>query len=80
MSADRVSLAVLELVAALRDELAPPPEPPALVDIATAARLLGISRTSLYAALDSGQLASRHIGRRRLISRDVLEAYAKACP
>ena len=76
MSADRVELAVRELVAALRDELRPPPEPPALVDIATAARLLGISRTSLYAALDSGQLASRHIGRRRLVPRSALEEYA----
>ena len=28
MTADRVELAVRELVAALRDELRPPPEPP----------------------------------------------------
>ena len=73
---DRLELALRELVSALRAEMAPEPEPAALVDIATAARLLGISRTSLYAALDSGQLASRHIGRRRLVPRSALEAYA----
>lgn len=77
---DRVELAVRELVAALRAEMAPAEEPPALVDITTAARTLGISRTSLYGLLDSGTLASRHVGRRRLIPRVSLDAYVVAGP
>ena len=77
---DRVELAVRELVEALRAELAPPPEPTTMLSIAEAARLLGCSRTTLYAALDSGQLDSRHIGRRRLVPRAALEAYAAGEP
>ena len=73
---DRVELAVRELVDALRAELAPSPEPTTMVDLATAAQLLSVSRTSLYALMDSGQLDSRHIGRRRLVPRAALEAYA----
>ncbi len=73
---DRVELAVRELVDALRDELTPPPEPTAMVSIAEAARLLGCSRTTVYAALDGGSLASRHIGRRRLIARAELDRFA----
>jgi excisionase family DNA binding protein len=65
-----------ELVDALRAELTPPPEPPALVDLTTAARLLGVSRTSLYQRMDAGELPSRKLGRRRLIPRVALEAYA----
>jgi excisionase family DNA binding protein len=77
VSADRVELAIRELVAALRDELRPPPEPSAMVDLRSAARMLQVSRTTLYALMDSGELASRHIGRRRLMSRAALEAYAQ---
>jgi excisionase family DNA binding protein len=75
---DRVELAVRELVDALRAELTPPPEPSAMVSIAEAAQLLGVSRTSLYALMDTGVLPSRHVGRRRLISRAALEQYADA--
>ncbi len=77
---DRVELAVRELVAALRAELAPPPEPSAMVSIAEAARLLDVSRTSIYQLLDNGTLPSRKAGRRRLIPRAALGAYAGARP
>ena len=80
MSPDRVELAVREFVAALRDELRPSLEPSALVDLTTAARLLGVSRTSLYVLMDSGALPSRHVGRRRLVPRAALEAYAAGRP
>jgi len=73
---DRVELAVRELVDALRSELQPEPEPPALINIATAAQLLGISRTSLYQLIDAGDVPSRKVGRRRLIPRADLERYA----
>jgi excisionase family DNA binding protein len=78
MSADRVELAVRELVESLRAEMAPPPEPTTMVSIAEAARMLGCSRTTLYAALDAGELPSRKMGRRRLVPRAALAAYAEA--
>jgi excisionase family DNA binding protein len=75
---DRVELAIRELVAALRAEITPAPEPCALVDIATTAHLLGISRTTVYQLLDSGRLASLTIGRRRLVSRVAIEAFLES--
>lgn len=74
---DRVELAVRELVAALRAEMAPPPEPPALVAVDDAARILGVSRTSLYGLMDAGEVPSKHVGRRRLIPRVALDAFAE---
>jgi excisionase family DNA binding protein len=51
------------------------------VDLTTAAQLLGgISRTSLYSLMDSGELPSRKVGRRRLVPRAALEAYAAGVP
>jgi excisionase family DNA binding protein len=76
MSADRVELALRELADALRAEVAPPPEPPPMVSITEAARLLGVSRTSLYQLMDTGELSSRKLGRRRLVPRAALEVYA----
>ena len=73
---DRVELAVRELVDAIKADLVPPPEPSALVDLSTAAQLLGVSRTSLYQLMDSGQLQNRKIGRRRLVPRAELERFA----
>lgn len=75
---DRVELAVRELVEAIKADMAPLPEPPVLVDLATAATMLNLSRTSLYACLDSGELPSRHVGRRRLIHRADIERFAEA--
>lgn len=76
MSVDRVELAVRELVAALRAELTPEPEPSALVSVTDACRMLGIGRTSLYVLMDAGELPSLHVGRRRLLSRHDVETYA----
>lgn len=42
-----------------------------------AARLCGIGRTTLYAALSSGDLKSIKIGTRRLIMIDALRAWLK---
>ena len=47
-----------------------------LVSIAGAARLLDLSRTTIYALLDQGVLRSVSIGRRRLIPRSELERLA----
>lgn len=40
-----------------------------------AARLSGVGRTTLYAALSSGKLKSMKIGTRRLISIDAIRAW-----
>jgi len=54
--------------------------PPFMVGAIEAARLLGISRTSLYAMDASGKLGPRphKYGRRVLWERDELEAWTKA--
>ena len=80
--ADRVVAAVVELAAALREQLrveleAARNEPPTLLDVASAARQLGVSRTTLYGILDRpGGVPSLHVGKRRLIRRADLEAFA----
>ena len=78
MRNDRVELAIRELVEALRAEIQPTPEPTILVGAKTAAALLGISTSSLYALIRSGELPERKVGRRHLIRRPDLEAYAAA--
>ncbi len=44
-----------------------------------AARLIGIGRTTLYAALSSGALRSSKIGKRRLVTIDGLRQWLSAC-
>ncbi|MBR7836977.1 helix-turn-helix domain-containing protein [Actinospica durhamensis] len=48
---------------------------PLLYTIPEAATALRISRTKLYELLDSGELASIHIGRSRKIPAEDLRAY-----
>lgn len=48
-----------------------------LVDVAEAARILGVGRTTTYRLLNEGVLASVKIGRRRLIARGVVEQYVR---
>jgi excisionase family DNA binding protein len=73
---DRVTDAVLELVAALRAELAaasaPAPDVDRLLAIPEAADVLGISRSALYSAMATGHLRSVKVGRRRLIPSSAL--------
>jgi len=55
-------------------------EVPRLVSIKCACRILGISRTSLYALMASGQLRSVTIGRRRFVPSDAIEEFIAALP
>lgn len=48
-----------------------------MVSIKEAARLLGLSRPTIYALVNNGELKTRRIGRRRMIARSVLEAFVK---
>jgi len=55
-------------------------ETPRLLSIRCACRILGISRTSLYALMVSGQLQSVTIGRRRFVPRNAIEEFIAALP
>lgn len=50
-------------------------QPPLLYDTRTAARRLGISRASLYAVFQRGEIATIKIGGRRLVSADELTRF-----
>jgi len=52
-----------------------PPTPPIAVSPDEAARLAGIGRTSLYAALAKGDLKSIKIGSRRLIKIEAIHEW-----
>jgi excisionase family DNA binding protein len=74
---DRLTAAVAELVAALREEVAPAPDsPPVLLSIDEAARALGIGRSRLYDEIGAGRLRSIRIGRRRLVAGDAIAELA----
>jgi excisionase family DNA binding protein len=69
---DRLQAAVMELVGALRDEIAAEArpserEPDRLLSIDRAARAMGIGRTALYSEIAAGRIRSIKVGRRRLI-------------
>lgn len=49
---------------------------PLSVDIATAVKLTSIGRTRIYELINSGELASKTIGRRRVIPYAALKALA----
>ena len=53
----------------------PPKAEPLAVAPAEAARLAGLGRTTIYAALGSGALKSLKIGKRRLIALDALRSW-----
>ena len=57
-----------------------PLEPPLLVDVEEAARLLSISRSNLYGLMDAGELPYRKIGARRLVPRAGLVEFAGGRP
>lgn len=75
---DRLAAAVAELVAALREELAPEPTvtlPDRLLDVRTAAAALGIGRSRLYSELMAGRIRSVKSGRRRLVPSSAIADY-----
>ena len=51
---------------------------PLAVSPADAARLAGLGRTTIYAAIGSGALASLKVGKRRLVMVDDLRAWLAA--
>ena len=78
---DRLTTAVAELVAALRDEIATERrpsgrEPDGLLSIAQAARAMGIGRTALYSEIAAGRIRSVKVGRRRLVPSSAISEVA----
>jgi excisionase family DNA binding protein len=78
---ERLTKAVMELVAALRAELATERrpierEPDRLLSIEQAADALGIGRTALYLEIGAGRIRSIKVGRRRLIPSSAISEVA----
>ncbi len=78
---DRLRAAVMELVEALRDEIATERrpgerEPDRLMSIEQAARALGIGRTALYSEIGAGRIRSVKVGRRRLVPSSAISEVA----
>lgn len=81
LMSDRLRAAVMELVEALRDEIAVEArpserEPDRLLSIAQAARALGIGRTALYSEIATGRIRSVKVGRRRLVPSSAINEVA----
>jgi excisionase family DNA binding protein len=77
---DRLSLAVAELIEALRESVrmeaaAVPRAPDRLLDIDEAAAALGIGRSALYGEIAAGRLRSVKVGRRRLVPAASITSY-----
>ena len=51
-------------------------EPPLLVSVKDASRMLGIGRSSMWKLISRGEIETRRIGRRTLIRRQALESFA----
>jgi excisionase family DNA binding protein len=78
---DRLATALVELVAALRDEMATERrpnerEPDRLLSIEQAARALSIGRTALYSVIGAGRIRSVKVGRRRLVPSSAITEVA----
>lgn len=53
---------------------------PFAVSIADAVRMVGLGRTSLYAAIATGKLKTRKSGRRTLVETTALREFLEALP
>ena len=78
---DRLRAAVMELVEALRDEIAiearpSEREPDRLLSIEEAARALGIGRSALYSEISARRVRSVKVGRRRLVPSSAISEVA----
>ena len=77
----RLRAAVMELVEALRDEIAiearpSAREPDRLLSISEAARALGIGRSALYSEISARRIRSVKVGRRRLVPSSAISEIA----
>ena len=78
---DRLRAAVMELVEALRDEIAVEArpserEPDRLLSIARPPGLSGIGRSALYSEISARRIRSVKVGRRRLVPSSAISEVA----
>lgn len=67
-----------EVIAALGEEAAPGAEPDRMYSIAEAReRLGGVSRSTVYALIERGELRSTRVGGRRLVSSSAIAELAQ---
>ena len=75
---DRLTAALAELVAALREEAqaeATPNAPDRLLSVDEAAVTLGLGRSLLYGEIQAGRVRSVKVGRRRLVPSAAITDY-----
>jgi excisionase family DNA binding protein len=80
---DRLTAAVAELVAALREEMAAEvatreDAPDRLLGVPEAAAMLSIGRSAIYDQIAAGRLRSIRVGRRRLVPAGAIRDYIAA--
>ncbi len=77
---DRLEVALAELAAAIRAEVAAAAQPqgPELLSVDEAATAAGLGRTAMYGLIGSGRVRSVSVGRRRLVPRSAIAELAKA--
>jgi excisionase family DNA binding protein len=83
LAEDRVRAIALELADAVIDLAALTPAPPPaveLLDVTTAAKRLGLARSSLYAAMGRGEVRAVRIGGRVTIPSSEIDAIAAGRP
>ena len=81
----RLTLAIAELVEALREELRTEAggdqrSPDRLLSIDEAADALGIGRTRAYREIQDGRLRTVTVGRRRLVPASAIDEFIGASP
>lgn len=59
---------------------ATPPDDPIFVSAKQASTMLGLSRNQTYMLLDDGQIESQYFGKRRLVRRASVLAFADSLP
>ena len=75
---DRLAAALIELAAAIREEVraeATPAAPPRTYSVEEAAELIGIGRTFAYREIGAGRLRATRRGRRVLVTDSALREY-----
>jgi len=76
---DRLAAAVVELVEALRAEVAVERRsdagPDRMLDVISAGAMLGVGRSTVYGEIGAGRLRSIKVGRRRLVPAGAVAEY-----
>lgn len=65
--------------AAALTAVSPAPEPLAY-DVATAARIMGVSKSTVFNELKAGRIAAKKLGRKTLLTRAAIDAWLANLP